>query len=119
MTGDHHGRTAGRATLLLTATDGTLGTHTTKTLVARASGSGVDASGNAQSVPPPNTVFTQATMGDLVVSIPAADTYVLPPTTTRPVHPARRFVVAGLVGQHVVLVWAMYLATNRHGGAVL
>jgi len=27
MTGDHHGRTAGRATLLLTATDGNLGTH--------------------------------------------------------------------------------------------
>jgi hypothetical protein len=27
MTGDHHGRTAGRATLLLTATDGILGTH--------------------------------------------------------------------------------------------
>ena len=27
MTGDHHGWTAGRATLLLTATDGILGTH--------------------------------------------------------------------------------------------
>jgi len=29
MTGDDHGRTAGRATLLLTATDGILGTHNT------------------------------------------------------------------------------------------
>jgi len=27
MTGDHHGRTAGRATLLVTATDEILGTH--------------------------------------------------------------------------------------------
>jgi hypothetical protein len=28
MIGDHHGRTAGRATLLVTAVDGILGTHT-------------------------------------------------------------------------------------------
>jgi hypothetical protein len=27
MTGDHHGRTAGRATLLVRAADGILGTH--------------------------------------------------------------------------------------------
>jgi hypothetical protein len=27
MTGDHHGRTAGRATLLVTAADEILGTH--------------------------------------------------------------------------------------------
>ena len=29
MIGDHHGRTAGRATLLVKAADGILGTHTT------------------------------------------------------------------------------------------
>jgi hypothetical protein len=29
MTGDHHGRTAARATLLVTATDEILGTHST------------------------------------------------------------------------------------------
>ena len=32
MTGDHHGRTARRATLLVTATDEILGTHTRKRL---------------------------------------------------------------------------------------
>ena len=33
-------------------------------------------------MPPQDTVFTQATQGDLVVSIPAGDTYVSPPLET-------------------------------------
>jgi hypothetical protein len=36
MTGDHHGRTTGRATLLVTATDEILGTHTCYAVVAEA-----------------------------------------------------------------------------------
>jgi hypothetical protein len=42
-------------------------------------GQRADASGNAQSVPPQDTVFTQAKVGDLVVSFPAGDTYVSSP----------------------------------------
>jgi hypothetical protein len=42
------------------------------TVTVRASGSGNDAAGNAQVNPAPsNTVYTQATTGDLVVSVPA------------------------------------------------
>ncbi len=37
MTGDHHGRTAKRATLLVTATDEILGTHRTQTFFPIAS----------------------------------------------------------------------------------
>jgi hypothetical protein len=38
MIGDHHGRTAGRATLLVRAMDGILGTHRLQGLILRAKG---------------------------------------------------------------------------------
>lgn len=48
----------------------------------RASRSGVDASGNAQSNSMSNTVFTAATTGDLTVSVAAAATVFIPVTNT-------------------------------------
>jgi hypothetical protein len=51
-------------------------------VTVRASRSGVDAGGNAQSNVPANTVFTQATTGDLVVPVAASATQVIPLVTT-------------------------------------
>lgn len=53
------------------------------TVTIRASGSGVTAAGAAQVNPAPsNTVFTQATLGDLVVSVAASAYAEIGPLTT-------------------------------------
>lgn len=89
-------------------------------MTVRASGSGPDASGNAQSVTPQNTVFTQATMGDLVFSIPAGETVVCPPLTSdRFSQSTDGSLSLDWSASTSMLVWAMYLPTNRLGGAVL
>lgn len=51
-------------------------------LIVRASRSGVDASGNAQSNPVWNTTYTQATVGDLTVAVAASTTVWVAPLTT-------------------------------------
>lgn len=51
-------------------------------LIVRASRSGNDASGNAQTNLPQNTVFTQATLGDLTVAVAASATQVVVLETT-------------------------------------
>lgn len=57
---------------------------TSQNVILRASRSGVDASGNAQSNAVWNTVFTQATVGDLTVAVAAgASAWILPTTTDR------------------------------------
>ena len=89
------------------------------TLTVRASGSGPDASGNAQSVAPWDTVFTQATEGDLVVSIPAGDTYVSPPLETDRFTQPDGSLSLDWSASASVKLWALYLPTNALGGAVL
>jgi hypothetical protein len=51
-------------------------------ITIRASRSGVDAGGNTQANVPGNVVFTAATIGDLVVSVPNAGTVAIPIWTT-------------------------------------
>lgn len=56
---------------------------TATTVTLRASGNGVDASGNAQpTANPANTVFTGATAGDLVSASTTSGTLILGPLTT-------------------------------------
>ena len=88
-------------------------------VTVRATGSGKDASGNAQSVQPQDTVFTQSTMGDLVVSIPAGDVYVSPPLTTDRFSQADGSLSLDWSASTSMTVWALYLPTNALGGAVL
>lgn len=60
------------------------GTSTAGTLTIRATGNGVDASGNAQTSPyPSNAVFTQGSLGDLVVTYNNQTVMVGPFTTDR------------------------------------
>jgi len=61
----------------------TNGSDAAVNVTVRASGNGVNAAGNAQPAAEPwNTVYTQSTVGDLVVSVAAGDTVVIPVVTT-------------------------------------
>lgn len=51
-------------------------------LIVRAGRSGVDAAGNAQTNVPADTVFSQATTGDLTAAVAASATAFIPVTTT-------------------------------------
>jgi hypothetical protein len=90
-----------------------------RTLTIRASGSGVDASGNAQSTPPWETVFAQATRGDLVVTLAASDTYVSPPLTTDRFTQPDGSLSLDWDATTSVSVWAFTLPHNSLGGATL
>ncbi|MCW2904458.1 MAG: hypothetical protein JWO67_6723 [Streptosporangiaceae bacterium] len=88
-------------------------------VTVRATGSGNDASGNAQSVPPQNTVFTMATKGDLVVAVPAGKTYISPPLETDRFTQKDGSLSLDWSASASMTVWALYLPTNRLGGPLL
>jgi hypothetical protein len=66
--------------VLIVVTNGDSASHS---ITVRASGSGVTAAGATQVNPAPsNTVFTQATLGDLTVAVAASATQVIGPLTS-------------------------------------
>jgi hypothetical protein len=95
------------------------GATVARTITVRASGSGNDAAGNAQSVPPQETVFAQATRGDLVVSIPAAQTWTAPPLTSDRFTQPDGSLSIDFDTVTSVTVWAFTLPYNPLGGATL
>lgn len=90
-----------------------------RTVTVRASGSGNDASGNAQSVPPQETVFTQSTRGDLVATVAASTTYVVPPLTSDRFTQPDGSLSIDFDATTGLTVYALTLPHNRLGGATL
>ena len=65
--------------ILLVVTNGDSSSHT---CTIRATGNGVNAAGSSQTSPAPsNTVFTQSTLGDLVVTVTNGTTRIIGPFT--------------------------------------
>jgi hypothetical protein len=74
----------------------------------RATGNGVTAAGAAQVSPAPsNTVYTQSTVGDLVVSVPAGDYYEFGPLTSDRFFQADGSVSIDYSASTSVTVWAI------------
>jgi hypothetical protein len=101
--------------LLIIANAGTAA----RTVTVRASSSGNDATGAAQSSQPWNTVYTQATRGDLVVTAAAGTTYVVPPLTSDRFTQPDGSLSLDYDAATGLTVYAFALPYNRLGGATL
>lgn len=101
--------------LLIVANGGTAA----RTLTIRASGNGNDATGAAQSTPPWETVFSQATRGDLVVTLAAGTNYVVPPLSTDRFTQPDGSISLDYDAATSLTVYAYTLPYNRLGGATL
>lgn len=90
-----------------------------RTVTIRATSSGKDASGNAQTVNPWDTVYALATQGDLVATVAAGTTYLVPPVTSDRFTQPDGSLSLDYDAATGLTVYAFTLPFNRLGGPTL